>query len=206
MIWSWALEARRKSTRILTESRLLETISGSYFLIEVSVGKGPWSDPVWVISFIDLLIDVDMQSILLCPAENTFSDIEVFLSCQRPASNGNRIRFELIIILWSRPFCLLSRKLRIGDLIIFFRHRAVAFLEGCASFLYVLAYGGMLRFNWEELTTHTRSERLLALILKNLWHARLEQVNLFLSWFKVNDKVDEAMACDLTLLQIWSFI
>ena len=115
-----------------------------------------------------MLIDVDMQSILLCPAENTFSNIEVFLSCQRPACYGSRIRFELIVILWSRPFCLLSRKLLIGDLIIFFRHRAVAFLEGCASFLYVLAYGGMLRFNWEKLATHTRPERLLALILKNL--------------------------------------
>ena len=93
VIWSWALEAHRKSTRILTESRLLESISGSYFLIEVSVGTGPWSDPIRVISFIDLLIDVDMQSILLCPTENTFSNIEVFLSCQRPTCNGSRIRF-----------------------------------------------------------------------------------------------------------------
>ena len=109
MIWSWALEAHRKSTHVLAEGCLLETISVSLFLIEVSVGTGPWSDPIRVISFIDLLIDVDVQSVLLRPAENTISCIEVFLSCQRPAGYGSRIRPELIVILRSRPFSLLSR-------------------------------------------------------------------------------------------------
>ena len=109
MIWSWTLKARRKITLLLAESSLLEAISGSDFLIEVCVGTGPWSDPIRVISFKDLFIDVDMQSILFGPTENIIGYVVVLLSCQRPAGYGIRIRLELVIILRSWPFSLLSR-------------------------------------------------------------------------------------------------
>ena len=134
----------------------------------MSVGTGPWSDPIRVISFIDLFIDVDMQSVLLSSSEDSFRRIVVFLSCQRPGCNGSRIRLDVIVILRSRPKGFLSCERTINDLVIFFIYGTLRFLEGRASFLNVLASGGMLRLNWEKLTAHASSERLLTLILKNL--------------------------------------
>ena len=85
MVRSGASEAHRKITHLLAKGGLFEAISGSFFLIEVGVGTGPWSDPVRVISFIDLFIDVDMKGVLLRPAENIIRHVVVFLSCERPS-------------------------------------------------------------------------------------------------------------------------
>ena len=84
MVRSGASEAHCKITHLLAKGGLFEAIGLSYFLIEVGVCTGPWSDPVRVISFIDLFINVDMQGVLLRPAENIIRNVVVFLSCERP--------------------------------------------------------------------------------------------------------------------------